>query len=137
MNEHLSQLTEAGLMTVRQDGHQRLFQADRAALDVNVAALVQGTANLPFVQDPYEGRVLHAFLKGGRLTVIPAQRKKRDVILRHLAKVFEPGREYPEREVNTLLGTYHDDFFTLRRELVGAGLLTRSGGVYRRPEESR
>jgi len=47
----------------------------------------------------YEARVLRAFIgSDGRLERIPAQEKKRLVILRYLAEtVFEPGRAYPEK----------------------------------------
>ncbi|WP_194165310.1 DUF2087 domain-containing protein [Deinococcus terrestris] len=130
VSHHLSQLTEAGLMTVRQDGHHRLFGTNRPALDLTLSALVRGEAAPPTPEDPYRARVLRAFLKGGKLTRIPAQRKKRDVILRELAALFEPGRTYTEREVSDALAEYHPDFFTLRRELVGLGLLARDRGVY-------
>ena len=80
----------------------------------------------------WDRKVLDNFFDQGRLKEIPAQRKKLDVILRWLAEQFEPGREYSEQEVNDLLRRYHADTATLRRELVGLGLLTREKGVYRR-----
>lgn len=76
-------------------------------------------------------------MQGGRLTRIPAQRKKRDVILQELASLFEPGRTYTEREVSDRLAEYHPDFFTLRRELVGLGLLARENSIYWRVGEGR
>lgn len=135
VSHHLSQLTEAGLMNVRQDGHHRLFRTCRPALDLTLSALVRGEAALPTPEDPYRARVLRAFLQGGKLVRIPAQRKKRDVILRELAALFEPGRTYSEREVSDALAEYHPDFFTLRRELVDLGLLAREKGVYWRVTE--
>jgi hypothetical protein len=39
-----------------------------------------------------------------RLTQIPASRKKRVIVLRHLLERFEPGRDYPEHEVNACSG---------------------------------
>ena len=130
VSHHLAGLAEAGLTTVRADGHHRLVSVNHAALNVTLAALVRGEAPAPTAADPYRERVLRSFLKDGRLTQIPAQRKKRDVILRELATLFEPGRTYAEREVNEALGEFHPDFFTLRRELVGLGLLAREKGVY-------
>ena len=134
VSHHLAALTEAGVMTVRPDGHHRYFRAHAAALDTSLAALVQGKAPVPQATDPYASRVLRAFLKGGKLMQIPAQRKKRDVVLRYLATLFEAGRHYREAEVNAVLGELHPDFFTLRRELVGAGLLARAEGVYWRTD---
>lgn len=130
VSHHLAQLAEAGLTTVRADGHHRLVSVNRAALDVTLAALVRGEAPTPTATDPYRERVLRSFLQNGRLIHLPAQRKKRDVVLRELATLFEPGRTYAEREVNGVLGELHPDFFTLRRELVGLGLLAREKGVY-------
>lgn len=130
VSHHLSQLSEAGLVSARQDGHQRLFYANHAALNVPLDSLVRGTVDVQPAEDPYRERVLRAFFKDGKLTQIPAQRKKRDVILQELATLFEVGERYSEKEVNDLLGAYHPDFFTLRRELVGAELLRREGGVY-------
>ncbi len=81
----------------------------------------------------YDARVLRAFIVGGRLASIPARDKKRGVVLRYLAeRVFDEPRDYPEREVNERLATFHEDVATLRRALVDARLVVRSGGRYRR-----
>lgn len=134
ISHHLAALEGAGLTTVRQDGHHRLHGTNHAALDVTLAALLRGDVAAPIPADPYRERVLNTFVQHGRLTRIPAQRKKRDVILRELATLFEPGERLPEREVNARLAHWHEDFATLRRELIVAGLLSREGGAYWRPE---
>lgn len=74
--------------------------------------------------------VLHAFLPHGRLAQMPAQRTKRRIVLDHMARVFEPGVRYAERDVNTLLRAFDDDYATLRRYLVDEGFLARAGGEY-------
>lgn len=132
VSHHLAQLVEVGLMTARQDGHSRRHGPDHAALDATLAGLIRGDVPTPPSADPYRDRVLRSFLKDGKLTTIPAQLKKKTVVMHHLGTLFEPGREYPEREVNAVLGELHPDVFTLRRELVGMGILTRTRGVYRR-----
>jgi hypothetical protein len=40
--------------------------------------------------------------------------------------------DYPEAEVNAVIGRHHADFATLRRELIASGLMTRQHGIYRR-----
>jgi hypothetical protein len=73
-----------------------------------------------------EAAVLRRFLHNGRLLSMPAARGKRLVVLDHLAGLFEPGRRYPEPEVNELLGRYHPDYAMLRRHLVDDGFLDRA-----------
>ena len=76
-------------------------------------------------------RVLENFVDAaGRLISVPVQRKKRLVVLRWLAEDFQPGRQYPESEVNSILGRRNPDFWMLRRYLVDEDLLQRKGGVY-------
>jgi hypothetical protein len=70
--------------------------------------------------------VLRRFISKGRLLAMPAARGKRLVVLDHLAGLFEPGRRYPEPEVNELLGRYHPDYAMLRRYLVDDGFLDRA-----------
>ena len=70
--------------------------------------------------------VLRRFIHNGRLLAMPAARGKRQVVLDHLAGLFEPGRRYPEPEVNELLGRYHPDYAMLRRYLVDDGFLDRA-----------
>jgi hypothetical protein len=70
--------------------------------------------------------VLRRFISKGRLLAMPAAHGKRRVVLDHLAGLFEPGRRYPEPEVNELLGRYHPDYAMLRRYLVDDGFLDRA-----------
>jgi hypothetical protein len=75
---------------------------------------------------PEDDAVLRRFVRDGRLLSVPAARAKRLVVLDHLAGLFEPGRRYPEPEVNELLGRYHPDYAMLRRYLVDDGFLDRT-----------
>ena len=82
------------------------------------------------VSDPKVAAVLRAFLVDGRLTSIPAAGRKRSVVLEYLVATFEPGRRYPEREVNVILASFHPDTAALRRYLVDEEFLSRDAGVY-------
>jgi hypothetical protein len=73
-----------------------------------------------------EAAVLRRFLHRGRLLSVPAARGKRLLVLNHLAGLFEPGRRYPEHEVNELLGRVNPDYAMLRRYLVDDGFLDRA-----------
>jgi hypothetical protein len=77
----------------------------------------------------YDRKVLADFsLPDGSLKEIPVQRKKLEVVLRYEVKVFQPGVKYAEKQVNETLSHFHEDTATLRRELVGYGLMKRAGG---------
>ncbi|MFC0850044.1 DUF2087 domain-containing protein [Streptomyces noboritoensis] len=80
-------------------------------------------------------RTVTALFSQGRLTAIPRKAARREQLLVHLKDtLFEPGRQYTEREVNEALLTVHDDYPALRRYLITAGLLTRTrdGASYQR-----
>jgi hypothetical protein len=78
-----------------------------------------------------DDRVLENFVDAsGRLVSVPVQRKKRMVVLRWLVEEFQPGRLYPETEVNRILARRHADFWTLRRHLVDEELMQRRHSVY-------
>lgn len=70
------------------------------------------------------------FVKDGRLVIVPSKRGKLRVVLDHLAQSFEPGRTYPEKEVNEVLAGFHSDYAALRRYLVDEGFLAREDGIY-------
>ena len=83
--------------------------------------------------DPFEAKVLRSFFRDGRLVSIPAQDRKKRVVLRHLLELcFPEDRAYPEKEVNQRLALFHPDVAALRRHLVDFGLMTRASGEYRR-----
>jgi hypothetical protein len=77
-----------------------------------------------------QAQVLRNYLSDGKLTHIPASKSKRLVVLDFLAGQFEPGRIYPEDQVNYILGRFHVDYAALRRYLVEAELLDRREGFY-------
>ncbi|NUT32795.1 MAG: DUF2087 domain-containing protein [Hamadaea sp.] len=70
------------------------------------------------------------FTEDGRLASMPARMGKRRFVLEQIALAFEPGVKYAELEVNAILRAFWDDYVTLRRYLVDAGLLGRDSGVY-------
>ena len=75
-------------------------------------------------------RILRRFLVDGRLVAIPAAWGRRMVVLGHPAGLFEPGRRYPEQDVNATVRAVHPDSVMRRRYLVDEGFLDREAGVY-------
>ena len=81
--------------------------------------------------------MLDSFFEYGKLKTIPMQKKKERIVLEELVKSFEFGRTYTEREVNIILADFHDDFCTLRRDMIGEKLMARDKQTYWRTEETR
>jgi DNA-binding transcriptional ArsR family regulator len=141
VSHHLRILRQAGLLSVKTDQQYRLYcleekrlrEAGRELLRLDNLRAGAGA----FPEDLFARKVMDTFLKQGRLVAIPAQRKKREVILDWLAGHFETGRDYPELEVNALLTRYHPDYCFWRRELVMGKRLDRERGIYRRRETPR
>lgn len=74
---------------------------------------------------------LRAYICDGRITVLPAKRGRRLLLLDRVAQAFEPGRRYPEPVVDEILKAVFDDHCTLRRYLVDEQFLSRTAaGTY-------
>ena len=132
---HLSQLHEAGLLRSRKEQYYQIYSLVGDVLRrplSDIVFLAQPELATEVEEDAYRKNVLETFVRRGRLTRIPAQRRKQQIILERLAEEFEPDREYVEREVNQILVEFHDDVAALRRGLVDQGLMVRAEGVYRR-----
>lgn len=76
-------------------------------------------------------KVIRSFIDAqGRLKQIPVKQGKLQIVLAHLAAQFAPGQRYPESAVNETLKRFHEDFCTLRRNLVDYRFLSRENGEY-------
>ena len=135
VSHHLSRLARAGLVSARADGYYSVYHLETQMLEDMAHRLLsreqvsRAAADLDL--DAYDRKVLADFSTPDRkLKTIPAQRKKREVILRHLAADFHPGEVYSEDQINRILQKHHEDSATLRRELVAAGLMRREHGQY-------
>ncbi|MDH2430846.1 DUF2087 domain-containing protein [Sphaerisporangium sp. TRM90804] len=91
--------------------------------------LLHATAEKPAPVPEHE-RVIRNFLVEGRLRAIPSRHEKLRAVLDYIARSFEPGVRYPEKDVNVILRAYHDDYAALRRHLVVEGMLGREANVY-------
>jgi predicted transcriptional regulator len=141
VSNHLSYLAHAGLVTARAESYYNIYRLEQGVIDAMARRLL-ASETLPGVAsdvdvDAYDRKVIANFTDpDGRIKTFPAQRKKFEAILRYVLRVFEPGARYSEKQVNEMLGRFHEDTATLRRELVDYGWLKRAGGggVYWKPE---
>ena len=125
---HLKKLESVGLVSSHRTQFYQIYTLNRALLDLPLAAFL--TKPEPDADKVYRDKVCQSFFAGGRLTRIPAQLKKREIVLSRIAQEFAENRLYTESEVNEILTRYHEDYCTLRREMIACGFLKREHETY-------
>jgi biotin operon repressor len=142
VSHHLKLLSEAGLVSARAESYYNMYQLESGVLE-QIARHLAAQDRLPSMAaevdlEAYDRKVLRdILLPDGKLKVIPAQRKKREVILRHILKEFQPEVHYTEKQVNEILTRFHDDTATLRREMISYKMMKRAEGEYWRIDGDR
>ena len=81
-------------------------------------------------EEKYKNEVISHFFKYGKLTQLPTQRKKREIVLAEIAKSFENGKKYDEKDVNEIIHKFHEDHCTIRREMIACGIMAREKETY-------
>jgi hypothetical protein len=140
VSHHLGVLKQLDLVSLRADGNFRRYRLNEEVLG-QISRAVFSRDNIARLAISAgargsEKKILDNFVDGPRLLEIPVSYKKRLVILKWLVGFFEPDISYTESQVNAVLKLHHHDCATLRREMIGCGMLARDKGIYRRRPES-
>lgn len=141
ITHHIAKLKEAGLVTERRDKNMSYYTVSHDLVEKTegtLARLIQ-----QYKQDeehmnepsPKNEKIRESVLKSfiaedGRLKQIPAQLKKKLIVLEFLVRNFEIGRKYTEKEINEFIKSYHPDFATIRREFIMHHYLYREKEIY-------
>ena len=129
VSHHLKKLEAAGLVECHRTQFYMIYSVKREVLEDSLLNLI-GT--LPAQDDDtrYRQSVLDSFFEYGRLKSLPAQRKKREVVLKYILEPLEHSRTYTEQEMNEHIVKYNDDYCTIRREMIAFGLVKREHETY-------
>ena len=131
---HLKKLEDAGIVTSMKDQYYTIYSLRDSILAARMIDIIREESSEKSEQEEreelYRKKVIESFFEYGKLKSIPVQRKKERIVLEEIMKAFEPGRVYTEREVNIIIADFHDDFCTLRRDMISEGLLTRNNSEY-------
>ncbi len=131
---HLKKLAQAGAVSSYKSQYYTMYALNRAVLNTGILDLILEKSDEAETQAQrdaaYRQKVIDSFFEYGKLKSIPVQRKKERVILEFLAEKFEFDRIYTEREVNLIIADFHDDFCTLRRDMISEKLLDRNRDGY-------
>ena len=133
ISHHLHRLVAVGFVSARAVGTSRIYALDEERLSGFQRSLA--TRSLVPTDEiagetAEDAKVLKTFVRNGRLVKIPESLKKRRVVLAWLVGMLEQGRRYAEKEINAFLKQYHEDFATLRRELVDGQYMRRENAIY-------
>ncbi len=131
---HLKKLTDADAVTSYKSQYYTMYSLKKELFETSILEILlekSDEADLQAQRDAeYRRKVIDTFFEYGKLKSIPTQQKKERIVLEVIAEAFEYDRIYTEREVNIILADFHDDFCTLRRDMVGEQLLDRDKNGY-------
>lgn len=133
VSHHLAKLAGVGLVAARAEGYYSIYSLQADALAAKARRLLS-KGDLPRLADTvdldaFDRKVLANFTDpDGRIKAFPVQEAKYLVLLRYVAKVFEPGVLYSEKQVNEGLARFNEDTARLRRSLVDYHFMAREGG---------
>ncbi len=129
---HLKKMESAGVVNCSRSQFYIIYSLNQEIFNRSLYELIKKDDEGVDAQEKYRKAVIANFFKYGKLTQIPKQRKKREIILDEILKQFEAGREYHEKDVNEIILRYHEDFCTIRREMIAFGMMTRQRNIYTR-----
>ena len=129
---HLKKMEAAGVVNCSRSQFYIIYSLNREIFERPLYELIKKNEPIVDTEEKYKKEVLSNFFKYGKLTHIPTQRKKREIVLAEILKQFDVGREYDEKEVNEIILRYHEDFCTVRREMIAFGMMTRHHETYKR-----
>ena len=127
---HLKKMEAAGVVNCSRSQFYIIYSLNREIFQRPLYELIKKDTKIRDSEEKYKKEVLSHFFKYGKLTQLPTQRKKREVVLGEIAKHFEKGRKYDEKEVNEIIHRFHDDHCTIRREMIAFGIMTREKETY-------
>ncbi|MBQ7780139.1 MAG: DUF2087 domain-containing protein [Clostridia bacterium] len=129
---HLKKMVSAGVVNCSRSQFYIIYSLNRDIFNKPLYELIKKDEQIVDTEEKYKRTVISNFFKYGKLTQIPTQRKKREIVLAEILKQFETDREYDEKDVNEIILRYHEDYCTIRREMIAFGMMTRDREIYRR-----
>lgn len=132
---HLKKLEDAKAVTSYKEQYYTMYSLCKDVFMTNILDIINEESEVIDQQkqreDAYREKVIKTFFENGRLKAIPAQRKKQRICLEEIAKAFAFDTEYDEKEVNEIILRFHDDFCTIRRDMISEHIMERDGQIYK------
>ena len=133
VSSHMKKLEEIGAVRSRKEQYYSVYTLCSDVLSHNIMDLILSENADPAGDEReagYRRKILSTFMPNGRITKMPAQLKKKLILIEEISRSFDMERPYPEKEVNLIISDYYDDFCMVRRLFVDYGLFTRDHDIY-------
>ena len=131
---HMKKLEDAGVAVSRKEQYYTVYSLNQDLLNESLLHLAVSEAEQIDEQQKrekeYRQKVINSFFEYGKLLSIPVQRKKKPICYEVIAENLVPGKVYSEKELNEGILPIHEDSCTIRRDMIGEGLLHRDGNHY-------
>ncbi|WP_217588398.1 metalloregulator ArsR/SmtB family transcription factor [Lentibacillus saliphilus] len=135
ISHHIAKLKDIDVIYQRRDKNTIYFHLNERKLEQMSTAINRIGGEHMFevfdINEEEKAKLIRNFTeKDGRLKQLPAQRKKKLVLLEYMLGGLEQGQSYEEKDINAHIQQYHDDFATIRREWIMAQFMYRENGIY-------
>ena len=127
---HLKKLEAAGVVNCSRSQFYMIYSLNRDIFEKPLYELIRIEQPVVDEEEKYRKEVISHFFRYGKLTQLPSQRKKREIVLSEIARAFERGRKYEEPEVNEIIHRFHEDHCFVRREMIACGIMARERETY-------
>lgn len=129
---HLKKMEHVGIVNCSRSQFYIIYSLNKELFDRPLSELIRRPplTDSADADEKYKKEIISHFFKYGKLTQLPSQRKKREIILKEIAKSFSPDKEYSENEVNAVINRFWHDHCTVRREMISFGIMKRDNGIY-------
>lgn len=135
ISHHLAKLKEIDIVYQRRDKNTIYFYLNKDKLRKMALEIIrigdEGMFEKFDITDKEKSNIIRNFIDDtGKLTALPAQRKKKLVLLEYMLRGLEHGKLYKEIEINEHIKQYYQDFATIRREFVMGHFMYRQNNMY-------
>ena len=131
---HMKKLEDAGIVVSRKEQYYIVYSLNRDVLESSLfdvaAAAPEQIDEQQKREAEYRQKVIDSFFEYGKLKAIPVQRKKKLICYEVIAESLIPGKVYNEKDLNDIISQIHEDYCTIRRDMIGEGILRRNGSEY-------
>lgn len=126
---HLSKLEKVGLVSKKKQQYYHIYKATSTALQSKIIDIINEInedeqGQISRIYD-YRKKILKTFMPDGKLVKMPAQNKKRWVVLEEIAKKLDPAKKYSEKEISEQIKKTYPDYCYVRRVFVEEGIFER------------